>query len=236
MPAAADARLFPRRKPRGRALLALSRRPLRRARRAAALVPARSVRDESAVALSRLCRTRRHHQFLLPARRLASGGVGGARAKRSGLPASASPTATRSRASCAPMSQAEGEAGLRLVASARAWSSPTARPTSSPIRRIAPPGAGSRVCSRSASCAPRKAIACSACDDLLRIDRRAQPRSSCRRPASIAPPCGCRLLRTLKEHRVAATRSGLRATMLYRGDDARRLARLTESPREHACR
>ena len=45
--------------------------------------------------------------------------------------------------------------------SARGWCSPTARPTSSPIRAIAPPGDGSRACFRSASAAPRRATASS---------------------------------------------------------------------------
>ena len=95
----AHARLFPGRKPRGPARLALPRRrsstdPRRRAgsctgcsheqrpsvfrsRQAAAC------RNHGCIR-ARLCRTRRHHQFLLPARRLASGRTGRAR-HRAGL-------------------------------------------------------------------------------------------------------------------------------------------------------
>ena len=91
----ADARLFPRREQAGRAGLALSRGSLRAGERAADWLRAgtctvcsrerlfvqrragRSARNESREPV-RLCRTGRDQQFLLPARRLASGGAGDA--------------------------------------------------------------------------------------------------------------------------------------------------------------
>ena len=94
---------------------------------------------------SPLRRIRRHHQFLLPARRLASRGTGGpgpcARARR----ASASPTATRSPAWCAPMFRQgahsrRGRLPRRRRGAARLRRRHARHPR--PIRRTAPPMAG----------------------------------------------------------------------------------------------
>ena len=84
----AHPRLFPRREPAGRARLALPRRALRQRdgtiRRAGSctgcsrehVVEFRAERSVPAQPTAGLCRTGGHHQFLLPARRLASGRTG----------------------------------------------------------------------------------------------------------------------------------------------------------------
>ena len=134
-------------------LLALPRRPLRPRDDAPALVFARGVR------VTRLRRACRHHQFLLPARRLASGGAG-----RGG----GSTWACRHRG-CRPQHARRrrprpyrGEGGrASAMPSAAASSSATGRPTSSPGRPTAPPMAGSAGCSPSATAAPRRANAIS---------------------------------------------------------------------------
>ena len=130
---ARHARLFPRRKPAGRARLALSGGDLRRQGKSAALVPARDFRMSNVHPLPvkvresdasdappppRLCRIRRHHQFLLPARSLASRRTGGAGESSGPYRRSASPTAIRSRAWFAPMWWPRNK-GLRLAVGAR---------------------------------------------------------------------------------------------------------------------
>ena len=92
----AHARLFPRRKPRRACASGSIAKGFTAARRAAALVPARAVRMSNVVrfrvenatcksCVRRLCRACRHHQFLLSARRLASGRAGRCRRSSSGL-------------------------------------------------------------------------------------------------------------------------------------------------------
>ena len=93
--ARADARLFPGRDQGRPALLALSRRPVSPERlRRAGICKASS---------HELRRTGRHHQFLLPARRLASRASSSSRRPNWAMPPSASPTATPWPAWCAPM-------------------------------------------------------------------------------------------------------------------------------------
>ena len=116
----AHARLFPRREPRGRARLALPRRLVRSGGDAAAAGSCTACSHEQCRRVSGtraegaqrttpdapragLCRAGRHHQFLLPARRVASGRTGASRPWRSALPASASRTATAWPAWCAPI-------------------------------------------------------------------------------------------------------------------------------------
>ena len=131
-----------------RALLALPRRAGRRGR---ALVAARAFRMSEAIAC--LCGAPGHDAFLVPARRLEP-----ARAVRAGeaprhCPRSASPTATRSPASCAPMRPRRRPACASSSAAASIW--PTA-PRSSSTRPTAPPIRACAACSASARAGPGK--------------------------------------------------------------------------------
>ncbi len=143
----ADARLFSRRGQSRPALLAVPRRALSQ------LDDRRPCRAGSCTGCSRdaLSRIRQRLEFLLPARRVASGRTDGAgavdRARRTRPVRPQFGGRRGARAS----RQARAEPSRLPIIPARGWCSPTARPTSSPIRATAPAGAGSRGCSRSAT-------------------------------------------------------------------------------------
>ena len=100
----------------------------------------------------------------------------------------------------------------------------------------APPGAGSRGCSRSASAAPRRANASSACR-ICSNSSKASISSSMPPAAASMPSRLHALARAAESRRHRATSVWLAASMLYRGDDARRLARLADiAERAHAFR
>ena len=138
----------------GHRFLDLPRRALSRHRRAR-LVPARTVR----VSIMRYVEFASYLEFLLPARRLAPGGADGAGGEaRARWARSVRPQQRRRRGA-----RACGQARERLDACAtipaRAWCSPTARRTFSPIRATALAGEGCAGCSRSATAAPQRATA-----------------------------------------------------------------------------
>ena len=175
-------------------------------------------------ACCRLCRARRHHQFLLPARRLASGRAGACRPSSSALPASASPTAIRWPAWCARMCMAKEHAACS-IAGRRAAGLRRRHARHSGL------SAGPRRLGTADALAHRRQAA--------RREGRLHPASarsaasrskgsissSCRRRGSM-PPRLSTLLRTLEDSMRSQRRVWLAASMLYRGDDARRLARL----------
>ena len=156
------ARLFPRRGQIRPALLAVPRRALSRSgarRRGADLVPARDVcvRFSSSVMRYLEFATASNFSFLrgashpeeLMVQAAISGFAGLGLCDRNSVAGVVR----------AHLAKREQNLDRCAITRARGWCSPTARPTSSPIRATAPAGAGSAACSRSATCAPRRATA-----------------------------------------------------------------------------
>ena len=182
----------------------------RRGRRSSAAVDGASPRRRR-----RLCRTAGHQQFLVPARRLASRRAGGDRGGARPRARSRSPTATASPASCARTRRRRRSASGSSSACGsilRDGTSLLAYPRGP--RRLWPPDppADPRQ-------APRRRRA-NAISTTPMSSRMARGRSS--------SPCRRRTVPSRVRARVAADfpgRAYLAAHHLYRGDDARRLAR-----------